>query len=830
MDNSEIKLFVKEKMRQHFEGFFASPVNNPPGGIAVWNFSTSPGTLRIFWVEEGRIYGKSKRILEVYQPTQSMPYTKIAETILNESGDKQKWNTIPLREIADFLGLNGDINCGLMNEAIASIARHIDNSEIFARLPLQALIQNENKRLSEAGIGKFRDIVNPEVFALLDSVDNLTWKIYDYYSPKGPVGDIRRKAIEYYPMFAQFISDRISLHRRLDAQENEMRRHIVYESLSEERKTVLNTKEERNGVVKTIKEWMIEEGKDILPPWQLSEKFVRKLIWDAFTSEDGENKIPQNVITGFRGLRWRAANISMEKLVLDLAQLPPDWFPKNEKDWNAFLAITTTIGSRLRLPVVKQDSNGNLQEETISLRALYDSCAGKWSDFLLRLATAYRDTRPPEGAPEEEAAIVEKLLENPALADEDINKVRAVANILIDSVSDQLSRAVPRESWVAWLVNRTIPDASRDTLNQICNEVMDAAEAFSRKVLLPAAAYLIHERFPRVQLFVSTRQFQAAHMSAVNILFAGKSATRIVESVRQYINRAGEIAAAGTTLDIAEKAEQIRKNTKEDTEFYRIYSAVGLFPSNPKGPEEWEPLCPPFIAPNGIYVVPLTSRKELIEEGRGRNLKDPNAAKNEDGSYGLRICVGEVSMHYFQNCLRGGQHILSFRIPTPGSSVPFVRLGCLQLEKVKPGTQEIKNLQFRGPSNENPSPETMAAFEFFKGAIESGALPIYHDRITAHLLRQGELIGDEIELICGFPWRRAKHLNESMAPWGRFVSKKYKSMSFGEFIKDDAVVSIAYQIFPSIKRALQEEAKAERAEKKKKEEPNKPKTNNPGSP
>jgi len=809
----DVKEYLKESMRRHFSKLFATPVltlktatngrdiflNRAPAignETILCDFSSVPHCIYVFSKEEsGRVSGSFGLLDEIHDNDGKKFKEDFILDEINKLDANNKWQPMSLRQLVDFLGLDGEKDCGLAHLSYAGIAKSVNNDVILARLSRDDLVRNDRVRLDKGGLGHLRLGVDPNIMQKLGSCDALTWRIYDFYAAPGDIGAIRRQALEYYPLFGQFFSDRFSLRRFLDSQVAEKKQHEDFLA-SEEYEKKLNSPEERGGVVKTTREWMLEDKRELYPAWLLSEKAVRKKILEAFCDENGNNPVPAHVIVNLRGVAWKKPDVSLEKLVFDLAELPPDWFPKNKEDWDAFMTTTVTIGRHLRLPIMKREASGEVSERPVPLRSLYDSCGGKWHDFLTRIASSYMDRRPPEGATEDDVALIGELLAKNPISSLPAENIPAAARLLVESAAGKLSAAVSPQVWTNWLVSQARPDIGISTMDRMCGEVYDICEAFSRKVLIPTAAHLVYRNFPRNTVFVGNRQLQAAMGVAAQLLFAGKSSARIIETVRQYINRSAEIEAAGISEKDRRNNEKLKARVAQESQFRAIYSQVGI--NRAPGSEEWVPLCPPYIAPNGVYVVPLTSKKELQDEGRARS----GSRLNSDGSCGLAICVGESSMPYINNCRTGGQHILSFRVPTPQAGVPYIRLGCLQVAPVVGRTRELSFLQFRGEHNADPPPEAQAARMFFSNAIRSGELPIFYDEIALGQEQNRKAIYDDVQAMCGFSWWEEKNLNAAILPWGRFVPKKYKAMSLEEFLRDETVVRIAAEINPSITRAL----------------------------
>ncbi|MGY3581840.1 hypothetical protein ACVIGB_000089 [Bradyrhizobium sp. USDA 4341] len=204
-------------------------------------------------------------------------------------------------------------------------------------------------------------------------------------------------------------------------------------------------------------------------------KPLAEALIDGFGLRDGRPVFSKGVLRRIQSLDWPVPNgITPEWLAEKLGSLPPDWFPKNPEEWNAFLSSARGLGRTL--PSVSG----------MPFPDLVAGCGGKWTDFRKRLAKAHTDTRPPENLDEEQR----------------------------------------RE----WMRNPVVPDESFGALQNAVVELEHMIETFARLVVMPAAATLGGETKP----YLGEPQRAAARHAAARLLFGGKNAAAIFETSRHF--------------------------------------------------------------------------------------------------------------------------------------------------------------------------------------------------------------------------------------------------------------------------------------------------------
>ncbi len=194
----------------------------------------------------------------------------------------------------------------------------------------------------------------------------------------------------------------------------------------------------------------------------------------------GRPRLPRPLQKRLQGVEWQDGGVPFEVIADTLSTLPPDWFPRNEPDWVAFLDLADTVFRRL--PPIIGESPSDLAA----------GCGGKWAEFRRRVAKAAAPTRPPE----------------------DI---------------DDVGRA-------AW---RPVVSEDRATLSGVAVGVLDMVRHFRDIVALPVSASGSDMDVP---LSEETRRL--AYETSGRILCRGKSLPAIIELQRQWHTRSASINVA----------------------------------------------------------------------------------------------------------------------------------------------------------------------------------------------------------------------------------------------------------------------------------------------
>jgi len=195
----------------------------------------------------------------------------------------------------------------------------------------------------------------------------------------------------------------------------------------------------------------------------------------------GNPKLSRALLKKMTGKRFRDGGVELESLVDYLSQMPVDWFPKDEGEWDAFVDVAATFLRRLG-PEFGGDISG-----------LVSGASGRWKDFAVRLAKAYAPTLPPEDLPPEEHA-----------------------------------------SWTPPV------DTSREAMAGAAESAKDVLLAFRNMVVLPAAA----NAGGQDDAIVGPEQRRIASDVAAKILFGGKTLGPILELQRHWHTQAPAILGA----------------------------------------------------------------------------------------------------------------------------------------------------------------------------------------------------------------------------------------------------------------------------------------------
>lgn len=575
------------------------------------------------------------------------------------------------------------------------------------RLPLEGLVNLEKKRLDKAGLAEVASSFDSQAMHALRACPEATARGYEFYSASGEVGALRRQAAETYPLLAEMMATRFSIRSAIDRKES-----------------------------------------------------ITGHIQAAFgEGNDGKPRMGKGLLKRLVGIDWPVtAHETAQAVIHALCDIPPDWFPSSETEWGAFCTVSKAVGT-------------TLHEVTGSPAAtLYTGCQGKWDAFLERIARACSDSRPPEGADENDVAYIEKNLDRKALEKAPFSKVPAMAQAMVSRMSE-LSPYLSPESVQHWIERVYAPDKSQEHISQSCADVRDVTAIFADKVLIPAAAL----QSTRHDALISGQTNEKAWQVAGDILFSGQNAPSILETSRHVHSRMAVITEAGCAIKGEVDEQEAQEVIQSQGELAALLGAL------PSGDEQWPPLSPIVQAPTGYYIVPLTCKALIKDEGRH-----------------MSHCVGG----YTRQCLQGQSHIFSIR------SLEGQRLSTFEISDVDFINRSMKVKQNRGPHNREVCAMSKASLDWWKNAIETGAIPMNIDDIRNFaMVSRGKI--SSIEAICGYDWHEKGNILQAMMPWGKYVPKKYRSLGVDGFMQDEQVMSVVRAIHPGYDRQMRRERSAQ---------------------
>lgn len=300
----------------------------------------------------------------------------------------------------------------------------------------------------------------------------------------------------------------------------------------------------------------------------------------------------------------------------------------------------------------------------------------------------------------------------------------------------------------------------RDVLWGVRRAMFNASEmidCFAEVAVLPMAAHAS----PSAEVSVTPEMMLAARRSAFAMLASGRSASDLSDLQRRF-HQERETILGGTALIEQERLQKLKGEIEEGG---------------------WPALTDAVQAPNGLWLVPLTTPKELTAEGAS----GPDAS----GVEGLHHCVGG----YSSKAKACDCHIVSVRTVHPNGS--FSRVSTVEFGALQPGSDKLSVRQNMARENSAPSAASKDAVNWYVASVASGAIPLNRDQIKAFL--DGAIIPDDgVERICGYDWRERDVLNAGVGPWGPFVVSSFRSMGLDAIMESPQVESVSKLISPDL--------------------------------
>jgi len=341
--------------------------------------------------------------------------------------------------------------------------------------------------------------------------------------------------------------------------------------------------------------------------------------------------------------------------------------------------------------------------------------------------------------------VAHALLEDLGATDKDVPAlIKGCGGKWTEFCARIVKKAGMDEADVTWGVRRAMFSAS-EMLN-----------CFSEVAVLPMAAH----GGPSNSVPVTPEMMMAAARSAFSILASGRTAGELADLQRRWHQeRAGILD--GTRLAQEGRAAAMRGSIEEGG---------------------WPGLSDPVQAPNGLWLIPLTTPSALEAEGHEGN--------DADGVQGLRHCVGS----YSSKAKKCDCHIVSVRrIDGEGR---HTRITTVEFDALKPESNLLNVRQNMARGNGKAPPESVDAVKWYVSSAASGAIGLNRELIAAFLNK--EIIPDDgVERICGYDWKDRDVLNASVGPWGPFVAQAFRK-PLDEILEAEEVAGITRMISPDI--------------------------------
>lgn len=328
----------------------------------------------------------------------------------------------PLSRAMEFLGLRGD--CGFADMFADRYLRNHPETTVARR----DITDAAKAWLNSGGINAVAKDVNQDAMSSLSCVTSFHQGVYEFYAGAGERAIFRHQAAASYPILAGEIAAKISVKMAVDRQ-----------------------KPSADPLTSVF-------GVDELGNPRLNHKLLRKLS----------------------GRKIRNGNMPLQSAVSILSQLPIDWFPKDDAEWDAFVDVADAFLRPLA------------SETQLRIDTLVAGVGGKWVSFRDRLAKSYADTRLPDGLDEGQAK--------------------------------------------AW---KPVPDTSREALQAASTALMDVIHAFRDLIILPTMA----SGFGATP-FVSAELLRLGTEASARFLFDGVNLPKMLEAQRHWHTQIANIYAA----------------------------------------------------------------------------------------------------------------------------------------------------------------------------------------------------------------------------------------------------------------------------------------------
>ena len=678
---------------------------------------------------------------------------------------------------------------GAESWAALSVRRFSESLEarMRARLPMEPMLGAEVTRLDQQGLGALKAGLDMEALGVLSACEDFGWKDYAYYAVKGAEGSldayrrtVRHQAARAYPLLASFIANRFGIKADLDKQAKFMLDRTPIKAALDIAKAAGNA----------IAEADAKKRMELLPkPPALLDSLDRALT-PSPTHDNPEPKpiVSRPALGRIVGVARPPLGIRPEYLSMQISELPPDWFPKKGADWKAeeweaFIDLTATVGTVL--PRI----TGSRPE------TLYEGCGGKWGEMRDRVVRAFTDSRVPGGLEGDQATVLESAVDWKTIRALPRHKVEAAAEESALRLEPTLPEGVSKEDVSDWIIRLVAPNRSREVISNSCMDTEIPISLLANKVMLPMAVYMTGDPDP----MLNAEQFDVANVLAAHLIFGGKSAVKVFESLSEFHRNGAAIRSGGTLLphELLERENEAGRKQKALVEaaknLRRQAGAAASVGVDVNAPRDFPiPLPPVILAPNGVYICLLTTQDMFNDEGRGPKYGHDINTLNPDGSHGLDICTGSNKYHY-DGALRDGELFFSMRVPEGDS---FRRLALHKVEAFSPqGAGWITHtLEFKGKTNGNVPELAREASDWFMEQMKMGCIENAM-REVAEGIRLKTTKLDRIEDVCGYDWTETPRIGSALEAWMPLLPKRAR-LSASRFMQLPEMQALADSLSP----------------------------------
>jgi hypothetical protein len=590
----------------------------------------------------------------------------------------------------------------------------VPRGQALAALPAGAIAGRIESHLGERGLAWARGAVKPAVLQALEHTPGFAMAEYNFFAAEGGRGERRQAAARLFPVLAGMLPHRPALRGAIDA--------------APEPATLY-------------------PGETRAAAW---EREVRAKLG----AELGDLGFGKAVLKRIAGAALPLAAEERDVVLLLLAKLPPDWFPADRTQWDAFRDVACGVLAPI------QAGAG------LAAMTLLEGCKGNWTGFRHAIARACTDTRPPEGTTEAGHAAMQAAIDWKALDKVDAKGAAGREAMLarIEAYGEQLAPVdgLGREAVVDWLRRLYLPSEERAVLRNHASDAATMAADFASLVVLPLAFHRAGER----DADLAQVHLAQARESAAQVLFAGKNLVNILEASRHFhTQRIAVQAAAAANRSEAE---------------IRLERAMDTIPAG-----GWPRLIDRVQAPNGVWLCPTQTKAELEDIG----------GTAWDAPRNLCICVGFNG--YDAKARQGEISILYAATFDAAGSARY--LSCYEAAVPAYGSSILRARQHRGHRNGEPPADARAAFQWLEQEIEAGRIAVHHDVMRAFKEAANRRVaGDPLKARCGYDWRQADLILEAMKPWVRYVGKKYRQMGLEAFAATEEMRALVTLIEPSL--------------------------------
>lgn len=191
--------------------------------------------------------------------------------------------------------------------------------------------------------------------------------------------------------------------------------------------------------------------------------------------------------------------------------------------------------------------------------------------------------------------------------------------------------------------------------------------------------------------------------------------------------------------------------------WHRMEEEIRLRKNAGMASASWPPIAANYKASNGLMIIPLSTAKELSDEG--------SSQRDENGMFGLNHCVGNYDAH----CKTGHSHIVSVR---KRNGRQWERVSTVEYALHVTNEWHLTERQHRAYGNARPPAEAMLAVSEWSKLVRDKKISLNIDEVVRNMN----------ENAMENPVDPMKKLERGLRAWHPLLKREYRDMTAEDLV------------------------------------------------